>query len=75
MFVRLWLYQKSLQVHSSWFEQAKKIDAGPKPIQQIEFVGKLDNVESINTDVAESMFILTIFKKSKKQDWNFFKEV
>ena len=46
----------------------KELDAGPKAIQQIEFVGQLKNQD--NRIVAnESMFVLTILeKKSKKRD-------
>ena len=46
----------------------KELDADPKAIQQIEFVGQLKNIDGINADGAESMFILTILKKNKKRD-------
>ena len=35
-------------------------------MQQIEFVGNLKNLDGINADGAESMFILTIIEKKKK---------
>ena len=41
----------------------KELDADPKAIQQIEFVGKLNIAGSINTDGAESVFNLTIWEK------------
>ena len=46
----------------------KDSDADPKPIQQIEFVGQLTNIDGINANGAELMFILTILEKSKKRD-------
>ena len=49
----------------SWL---KDLDADPKPIQKIEFVGQLTNTDGINTNGAEFMFILTILEKSKKWD-------
>ena len=42
----------------------KELDADLKAIQQIEFVGQLKNVDGINTDGVESMFVLTILQKS-----------
>ena len=48
----------------------KELDADPKAIQQTEFVGQIRN--SDDAIVAnESMFVLTILEKSKKQDSNF----
>ena len=44
----------------------KELDADPKAIQQIEFVGKLNIVGGINTDRAESVFNLTIWENFKK---------
>ena len=44
----------------------KELDADPKAIQQIEFVKKLNIVGGINTDGAESVFILTILEKIKE---------
>ena len=46
----------------------KKLDTDSKAIQHIEFVGQLKNIDKINADRAESMFVSTIKKKSKKQD-------
>ena len=40
----------------------KERDANPKAIQQIEFIGKLKNMDSINTDEKQCMFVLTIFE-------------
>ena len=40
----------------------KELDADPKAIQQIEFVGQLKNVDGINADGTQSMFFLTIFE-------------
>ena len=48
----------------------KELDADPKAIQQIEFVGQLKNVDNdynaIDADGRQSMFILTILKKIKE---------
>ena len=52
----------------------KELDADPKAIQQIEFVGKLKKVNDNNNKV-ESMFISTILRKIKEMRLNFLKEV
>ena len=48
----------------------KELDADPKAIQQIEFVGQLKNVDNdynaIDADGRQSMFILTILEKIKE---------
>ena len=41
----------------------KELDADPKAIQQIEFVGQLKNIDRINAYGIQSMFILTILEK------------
>ena len=41
----------------------KELDADPKTIQQIEFVGQLKNVNGINADGTQNMFILMILEK------------
>ena len=51
----------------------KELDADPKTIQQIEFVGQLRNLDAIDNvpdagDNDKSMFVLTITEISKKQD-------
>ena len=43
----------------------KELDADPKAIQQIEFVGQLKKLNNNNNDV-ESMFVLTILGKIKE---------
>ena len=40
----------------------KELDA----IQEIEFVGQLKNVDCINADGTQNMFILTILEKMKE---------
>ena len=52
----------------------KKIDADPKAIQQIQFVGKLKNVDGINADGTQNMFILTILE-NQRNEIKFFKEL
>ena len=44
----------------------KELDAGPKVIQQIEFVGQLKNNDGENADGTQSMFVLKIFEKIKE---------
>ena len=46
----------------------KTIDADPKAIQEIEFVRQLKNEDGVNAVRTQSMFVLMIFKKWKKQD-------
>ena len=48
-----------------WNRQ-KEIDADPKSIQQIEFVGQLKNTDGENTDATKFMFALTILQKIKE---------
>ena len=45
----------------------KELDADPKAIQQIEFVGQLKNVDGVNADGRQSMFVLTIFEQIKEK--------
>ena len=46
----------------------KELDADPKAIQQIKFVGQLKNIDGANADGTQSMFVLTILEKLKKRD-------
>ena len=48
------------------FSRQKELDADPKAIQQIEFVGKLKNTDGVNADGTQSMFVLTILEKIKE---------
>ena len=51
----------------------RELDADPKAIQQIEFVGKLKKLDV--GDDAESMFIWTIFKKSQRNEIKIFTRI
>ena len=51
----------------------KELDADLKAIQQIEFVGQLKNIDGVNTDSTQPMFVLTILEK--KYDYNVLKKV
>ena len=42
-----------------WAEK-NELDADLKAFQQIEFVGYLTNIDGINADGIQSMFVLTI---------------
>ena len=68
MFIRIWIHKKSLKINSSW---QKELDADPKTIQQIEFVGKFKNVDGINDDGTEYMFVSTMLEKIKETSLEF----
>ena len=53
----------------------KELDTDPKATQHKEFVGQLKDIDDINADGAQSMFILTILEKMKEKDWKFLKEL
>ena len=44
----------------------KELDADPKAIEQIEFVGHLINIDGVNADGTKYMFVLTILEKIKE---------
>ena len=44
----------------------KELDADPKASQQIHFVRQLKNVDGLNADGTQSMFILKILEKNKR---------
>ena len=44
----------------------KEVDADPKSIQQIEFAGQLKNIDGVNADGTQSIFVLTILEKIKE---------
>ena len=62
---------KSIAVYLS---RQKVLGADSKAIQQIEFVGQLKNIDAVNADDAQSMFILTILEKIKKARLKFSQE-
>ena len=68
MFIRIWIHKKSLKINSSW---QKELDADPKTIQQIEFVGKFKNVDGINDDGTEYMFVSTMLEKIRETSLKF----
>ena len=41
MFIRLWVCQKPYRLIATDLSRQKELDADPKAIQQIEFVGQL----------------------------------
>ena len=49
----------------------KELDADPKAIRQIEFVGQLKILVGINADGEQSMFILMILEKIKEMRLKF----
>ena len=44
----------------------KELDSDPNANEQIELVGQLKNVDGINSNRAESIFVLTILEKIKE---------
>ena len=52
----------------------KQLNANPKAIQQIDFVGQVKNVDGMNADGAESIFILTILERIKETRLKFSQE-
>ena len=50
----------------------KELGSNPKAIQKIEYVGQSKNVDGINADGIQSMFILTILEETKKRRLKFF---
>ena len=52
--------QQLIQVEKELF------DADPKAFQQIEFFGQLKNVDGVNTDGTQSMFVLTLLEEIKE---------
>ena len=48
------------------FIKQKEIHADRKTIQDIEFVGQLYNVDGVNADGKQAMFVLTILEKTKE---------
>ena len=51
------------QLIAVYLSKQKELDDDLKAIQQIEFVGQLKNVDSVNADGAEFMSILTILEQ------------
>ena len=74
MFVRLWLYLKSFKLIAIGLRRQKQLNANPKAIQQIDFVGQVKNVDGMNADGAESIFILTILERIKETRLKFSQE-
>ena len=52
--------QQLIQVEKELF------DADPKAFQQIEFFGQLKNVDGVNADGTQSMFVLTLLEEIKE---------
>ena len=51
--------------------QTKKLDADPKGIKQIEFVGQLKNEDVVNADGTQNLFTLTILEEIKETKMKF----
>ena len=44
----------------------KQLDGDQKAIQQIQFVGQLENVDGINAAATQSVFVLAILENIKE---------
>ena len=44
----------------------KQLDGDQKAIQQIQFVGQLENVDGINAAATQSIFVLAILENIKE---------
>ena len=62
MFIRSWIHQNHYRSIALALRRQEELDDDQKTIQQIEFVGQLKNVDGINADETQSMFILTILE-------------
>ena len=76
MFIRLWLYQKLLESMTVDLSRWKELDADPKAIQQIEFVGQLkkldNNYNAADAGIDQSMFFLTVLEKNQRNKLKIF---
>ena len=66
MFIRSWIHQKHYRLKALDLSRQEELDDDQKTIQQTEFVGELRNVDGINADGTQSMFVLTILEKIKE---------
>ena len=61
MFVRLWFIKNHYRLKAVVLSTQKELDADPKAIRQIEFLGQLKKLNNhTNNNNVESMLILTI---------------
>ena len=69
MFIRLWLHKNHYRLLAVDLSRQKKLNAYPKSIQLVEFLGeikKLDvNDNATDASKDQSMFVLTILEKIK----------
>ena len=54
------------RLKAAHLNKQKELDADPKAIQQIEFIEQLKNVDGVNADRTQNMFILTTLEKIKE---------
>ena len=75
MFVWLWLYKNYYRSIAVDLSRQKELDADPKAIQQIKFVGQLkkldDNDNATDDGDDQSTFALTILEKVKEKRLQF----
>ena len=79
MFFRLWTDYEYIKCHyrliAVYLNGQKELDADPKSIQQIEFVGQLKNTDGTNEDGTQSMFVWMTSQKIKETRLTFLAEV
>ena len=62
----VWKVSSNYKLVAIDFSRQQELDADPKAIQQIE-LRQFKNVDDINPDGAESMFVLAILEKIKEK--------
>ena len=67
MFIRLWLYKKNYKLLAVDLSREGELDADPKAIRQIEFVGQLKKQNKNNNDVC-----LNNFRKNQRDQIKIF---
>ena len=70
MFIRLWLYKKSLQINSSWLKYTQRFTCWSKSHSTNRICWKNkklgDDGNAADTSNDQSMFIITILEKLKE---------
>ena len=63
MFLGLWIHQNHHRFKAVDLSRQKELDADPKTIQQMEFVGELKKLNGTDVGHQQSMFFINFRKK------------
>ena len=63
MFLGLWIHQNHHRFKAVDLSRQKELDADPKTIQQMEFVGELKKLNGTDVGQQQSMFFISFRKK------------